>query len=348
MRAPDFWRREPRSLEASLLSPLAAVWGAIAARRMRRPRPPAPAPVLCVGNFVAGGAGKTPVTALACEILESLGFGPAVLSRGYGGSLSGKRPVRVDPERHGAHQVGDEPLLLARKALVVIGTDRQASCAMACALGARSIVMDDGFQSASLAPTVSLIVADAQIGVGNGLVLPAGPLRAPLSSQWTLASALVLIGEGEPGDHLAREAGRRGLPVFHAVLKPDPARSRELAGRPVLAFAGIGRPEKFYATLSETGAQIVGRRSYADHHRYTRADMALLVEAAKAAGAEQLVTTEKDLVRIVGRGGPGATDIPIGALPVSVQIAEEASFSIWLSLTLRAADPLSAPPRASP
>lgn len=334
MRAPQFWTREQPSLQAALLAPIASLWGAIAARKMERARPPAQIPVLCVGNFVVGGAGKTPVAARVCEILDRLGLAPAILSRGYGGALSGKKPVRVDLDRHGAKEVGDEPALLARIATVVIGSDRQASCALACALGAGAVVMDDGFQSAPF-KTASLIVVDAQIGVGNGRVLPAGPLRAPLSTQWKFASALFLLGEGSPGDCLAQQARARGLPVFRGVLRPDLAEGQKLAGQRVLAFAGLGRPEKFYETLAATGAQIVARRSFPDHHFYTQADMRDLARAAKAAGADRLVTTEKDYVRLPAGKSADATEPAISALPVSVQIAEEAAFSDWLSRILR-------------
>ena len=334
MRAPAFWARERQSAQSVLLAPAAALWGALAARRMKRVRVKPPAPTICVGNFVVGGAGKTPVAAYLHDRLRQMGLAPAIVCRGYRGSLSGREPVVVDPLCHDAAQVGDEAYMLARRgAMVVIGADRAASIVMACNVGARSIVMDDGFQTVPLL-FASVLVADAPAGLGNGRVLPAGPLRAPLPAQWSNASALVLIDEGAPGERLEQEARRRGLPVFHAALAADENAARELQGRRVLAFAGIGRPEKFFHTLEQTGADVVARRSFPDHHAYRPGDLARLERLAREWDAEVLVTTEKDMARLAHLGNAAAERFR--ALPVEVELRESAAVSAWLEHALDA------------
>lgn len=292
MRPPAFWAAGPDHPAARGLGPLGAVYGALAARRMDRPGARAGCPVLCLGNFTLGGAGKTPAALAVAALVAELGAAPAFLSRGYGGRLAG--PVRVDPAHHAAAEVGDEPLLLARRAPAVVARDRPAGAALCRSLGADVIVMDDGLQNPSLAKDLSLAVVDGPAGLGNGLPFPAGPLRAPLARQWPHVGGLIVIGNGAGGDAVARAAERRGLPVHGARLVRE---ADDLAGRRCLAFAGIGRPEKFYATLAEAGAVIVGTRPYPDHHPYRARELAALAEAARRLDAE-LVTTEKDAVRL--------------------------------------------------
>ncbi|MFL5123375.1 MAG: tetraacyldisaccharide 4'-kinase [Microvirga sp.] len=318
MRAPAFWRAPQPTLAAQLLRPAAALYGGIAARRMRRPGERASVPVICVGNFTAGGAGKTPTALALARVLQELGAAPAFLSRGYGGRLAG--PVLVDPTRHGAADVGDEPLLLARAAPTVVARDRPAGARLCAASGASVIVMDDGLQNPSLRKDLALAVVDGETGIGNGLCLPGGPLRAPLSAQWALADALVLIGEGEAGTAVARDATARGKPVLRASLRPEADTAARLQGRRVLAFAGIGRPEKFFATLEASGVVIARRRSFPDHHRYRAAEVGKLLEEARAE-ALLPVTTEKDLVRIAALGPELAQAIT--ALPVALVFADE-------------------------
>lgn len=294
MRAPAFWWRPP-GLLAWLLSPIGWAYGAITLRRMRRPGADCGVPVICVGNFVAGGAGKTPTAIALADMLAQRGETPFVLMRGYGGSLRG--PVEVHPQHHAARAVGDEPLLMARHARTVVARDRVAGASLARALGASVIVMDDGLQNPSLAKRWRLAVVDGASGVGNGLCLPAGPLRAPLDAQLGEIDTVLVIGPGAAGDGVAVAAGRRGIACLNARLEPAAEASARLNGQPVLAVSGIGRPEKFAGTLRDAGARIVAERAYGDHHPYTADDVAAIV--AEATLYDSLVaTTEKDMVKL--------------------------------------------------
>ena len=294
MRAPAFWWQPP-GLIARLLAPLGWLYGAITLRRMRQPGADCGVPVICVGNFVAGGAGKTPTAIALAGLLAQRGENPFVLMRGYGGSLPG--PVEVHAQHHAAHAVGDEPLLMARHVRTVVSRDRVAGANLARALGASVIVMDDGLQNPALAKRVRLAVVDGASGVGNGLCLPAGPLRAPLAEQLTQVDAVLVIGPGEPGEAVAAQATARGIPVLGARLDPAADTVTRLADQAVLAVSGIGRPEKFAATLREAGARIVAERAFGDHHAYSAADVQALV--AEAALYDSLVaTTEKDWVKL--------------------------------------------------
>ncbi|KQT53472.1 tetraacyldisaccharide 4'-kinase [Methylobacterium sp. Leaf456] len=294
MRPPDFWHHSPSHPLARLLTPAGALYGALTVRRMDRPGVQARCPVLCVGNFTLGGAGKTPTAlALAKMLRDDLGRRPAFLSRGYGGTRPG--PVAVDAARHSAADVGDEPLLLARFATTVVARDRPAGAQLCNELGAEVIVMDDGLQNPSLQKTLALAVVDAGAGLGNGLPFPAGPLRAPLARQWRHIGGVVLIGDGAPGEAPAREAAARGLPVHRARLVPEAPESWK--DRPVVAFAGIGRPQKFFGTLAGLDARILATKSFSDHHPYRAGDLDALRALAQREGAH-LVTTEKDAVRL--------------------------------------------------
>lgn len=294
MRAPAFWWRPP-GLLAWLLSPIGWAYGAITLRRMRRPGADCGVPVICVGNFVAGGAGKTPTAIALADMLAQRGETPFVLMRGYGGSLRG--PVEVHPQHHAARAVGDEPLLMARHARTVVARDRVAGASLARALGASVIVMDDGLQNPSLAKRWRLAVVDGASGVGNGLCLPAGPLRAPLDAQLGEIDTVLVIGPGAAGEAVAAAAGRRGIACLTARLEPAAEASARLSGQPVLAVSGIGRPEKFAGTLRDAGARIVAERAYGDHHPYTADDVAAIV--AEATLYDSLVaTTEKDMVKL--------------------------------------------------
>lgn len=252
-------------------------------------------PVICIGNFTVGGAGKTPLALAVAELLRELGASPAFLTRGFGGRLAG--PHLVDPDRDGFADVGDEALLLARSAPTFVARNRPEGAKAIEETGASVIIMDDGFQNPSLAKDVSLIAVDSTAGIGNGLVFPAGPLRASLGFQSRRADAVVLIG----GDGTAKSLHGVGLPVYLANLAPA-GQCEWLQTRPVLAFCGIGRPQKFFDTLKEAGAALAGMRSFPDHHAYTDDDARALLEEARSLGA-QLVTTEKDWVRL-GTGGP--------------------------------------------
>ena len=302
-KAPAFWWRERGGPATVVLWPAARVWGAASAWRMRRPpqyRPPVP--VICVGNFVVGGAGKTPTAIALARIARGRGLKVGLLAIGYGGRETG--PLLVDPDRHDADRVGDEPLLLAAAGPTVVASDRAAGARLLVAEGVDLIVMDDGFQNPSLAKDLSLVVVDATVGIGNGRVVPAGPLRAPLALQLQYADALIVIGDGTAAEPLVRAAARSGRATLRGHLRPT--RARGWRKQPILAFAGIGRPEKFFATLTEVHAPVVRTVSFPDHHRYTDAEAAELLAAAEAENL-RLVTTEKDRVRLAGRDGAAGT-----------------------------------------
>lgn len=283
---PEFWGA--RGLLSSLLLPLAWGYSAGGAARHAWTRPAtAGVPVICVGNLVAGGAGKTPVALALARRLAAQGHAPHILSRGYGGSLVG--PVRVDPARHGAAETGDEPLLLAEAAPTWVARDRVAGAQAAVAAGATLLLLDDGLQNPRLAKTLSLLVVDGGFGFGNGRVLPAGPLREPLDRGIARADRVVLMGDDAAGVITRLD----GKPVLRARLVAE--NGADFAGKTVVAFAGIGRPAKFFASLAAAGARLGGRHAFPDHHSYGEDELQRLL--AEAAGAE-LVTTAKDWVRL--------------------------------------------------
>ncbi|HEX7789684.1 MAG TPA: tetraacyldisaccharide 4'-kinase [Afipia sp.] len=294
MREPAFWYRPP-SWMSHLLAPVGAIYGAVTAQRMMRDGASAGLPVLCVGNYHVGGAGKTPATLALVTLLREMGEQPFVVSRGYGGSQPG--PVRVDPTAHTAADVGDEPLMMASSMSVIVSRDRVAGAALARAQGASVVLLDDGFQNPALAKDASLIVIDAARGIGNGFVFPAGPLRAPLEPQIARTDALIVIGAGDAASNLIALVVKRGASVLHAHLAPDQVSVETLRGQRVLAFAGIGDPARFFATLRANGVDVIEERTFADHHPFTSEEIARLVSDA-AAKSLTLVTTEKDMARI--------------------------------------------------
>ncbi|TDX62177.1 lipid-A-disaccharide kinase [Methylosinus sp. sav-2] len=309
MRAPDFWRCAPASPLAKALAPFGAIYGAIASARMRRKGGRAALPVIVIGGPTLGGDGKTPVALAIAALLAEMGERPFFLTRGYGRHNAQRAPFLVDPGIHDARETGDEALLLARCAPTIVGVDRAAGAALARDLGATALVLDDGLQSRRLEPDLALMVVDGAYGAGNGLCLPAGPLRAPLPRQLAAVDALMLIGEGTAGEAVAEYASAAGKPVLRARIGPLPARLPER----VLAFAGIARPEKFFATLEASGVEIVGRKSFADHHRYTAREIAALEREAARLGAT-LVTTEKDAARLSKDAAARVDALPIRLL----------------------------------
>ena len=322
MREPSFWWGEA-GLASFLLAPLAMVYGAVADPRLGAPGRRAGVPVVCAGNLTVGGGGKTPTALAVARLLAHAGERPIFLSRGYGGRFAG--PLRVDPARHRALDVGDEPLLLARVAPTVIARDRIEGARMAVAGGASVIVMDDGFQNPSLAKDLSLLVVDARRGVGNGRIIPAGPLRASVRSQLARAHALVVIGTSAGAAGVIADARGGGLPVLHARLCPDAGLSATLAGGRVLAFAGIADPQKFFATLAEAGIAVGATRSFPDHHRYTPGEALALCDEADHKGLA-LVTTEKDLVRLTGDDRLAHLAAHTHALAVTLVFENEQAF----------------------
>ena len=316
MRAPRFWwHGGPVSLA---LAPLGWAWAAGAALRQTsghayRSR----VPVVCVGNVVAGGAGKTPVAVSLARRLPGAHF----LSRGYGGSASG--PLRVDPTRHDHALVGDEPLLLAEVAPCWVARDRGAGARAAARDGASCLVMDDGFQDPSIVKDLSLLVVDGSVGFGNGRCIPAGPLREPVAAALARVQAVAILGEDRTG------VGQRvrPLPVLRGRLEPE-SESAALAGVRVVAFAGIGRPEKFFETLRGMGAELIRTFAFSDHHPYSAVEVGHLIAAAEG-GAATLVTTTKDFVRL-----PAHQRGHVAVLRVEVAWEDEAALDAVLAPVL--------------
>ena len=314
MWAPDFWRREGGFLGVAL-APLGWGYGLGTRFRFALARPgKCPVPVLCVGNVVAGGAGKTPVALSLGKRLMEQGRKVHFLSRGFGGAEAG--PLAVDPGAHSARDVGDEALLLAAQAPAWIAADRLAG-ARAAAQGADAVIMDDGFQNPAVAKDLSLLVVDGRYGFGNGRMIPAGPLREPVAEAMGRADALVVMGDDEAGVGHHPAVLAQGLPILKARARPGPS-ADELKGRPVIAFAGIAHPEKFFSTLEDAGCDISARHAFPDHHPYSPQD----IQRLKAEAGERkasLVTTAKDAARLSPRDLDG-----IKVLTLSVEWADEA------------------------
>jgi tetraacyldisaccharide 4'-kinase len=321
MRAPDFWHQSP-GLIAGLLSPVGAALDAAGRLRRAVTRPyKAPVPVICVGNLVAGGSGKTPVVLSLARILAAEAVAVHIVMRGYGGRLAG--PVRVEHAVHDAIAVGDEALLAAAVAPCWVARDRAAGVCAAAENGAAAILLDDGFQNPSVDKDLSIVVVDAAYGFGNGRLMPAGPLRERVADGLARADLVVAIGD---------DAGTVGIPAaaLHASL--EPTNGDRFSGAPVIAFAGIGRPGKFFASLRGTGAVLVGEHAFPDHHRFGERELAPLRQAATAACA-RLVTTAKDWVRL-----PPPERVGIEMLEVELRWRDEADLRRRLA-------PLYSPPR---
>jgi tetraacyldisaccharide 4'-kinase len=316
LKAPVFWRDD--GVIPAVLSPLAALYARATARRVARPGWRAPVPVLCCGNAGAGGAGKTTVALDFGERLAAKGMSPAFLTRGYGGRVT--QPVQVRPGDEAAY-VGDEALLLAAVAPTFVCADRAAGARAAVDVGARALVMDDGLQNPSLAKDFSILVIDGGSGFGNGRVIPAGPLREPVAAAAARCQAAVLIGRDVRG---ARMALPPDLPVLLASLTASPE-AAALAGRSVLAFAGIGRPAKFFETLEACGAHVALRREFPDHHPYSMQEIQQLLDEAARIGANP-VTTPKDAVRL-----PAALRDAVRVVGVRLAWEDEAAIDALLT-----------------
>jgi tetraacyldisaccharide 4'-kinase len=320
MREPAFWWQPGAG---SFLDPFARLYGVAAALRLNRSGRGVGVPVICLGNLTVGGAGKTPAALAVARLLLAAHERPFFLSRGYGGRLRG--PVRVNPAHHSAADVGDEPLLLARLTPTIVARNRIEGAMAAVFGGAGVIVMDDGFQNPSLAKDLAILVVDGRRGIGNGRIIPAGPLRAPLETQIALAHGLIIVGPPAGAESVAAVARRRGAAIFHGRLVPDRDVLSALKGRRVLAFAGIGDPHKFFATLAEAGITVAERAGFPDHHRFTPAEAQALVARAEAANLV-LLTTEKDAARLAGDARLATLAARATALPVRLAIEEEVPF----------------------
>ena len=287
MQAPEFWiKGGPLSVA---LAPAGWVWQLGSAWRGAFIDPfKAQVPVICIGNAVAGGAGKTPVALSIAEYLPGAHF----LSRGYGGREEG--PLLVDLKKHNHGLVGDEPLLLAETAPCWVAKDRVVGAKRAAAKGATCLIMDDGYQDPSLKKDISLLGVDGHVGFGNGRCMPAGPLREPIDRALARASAVVILGDDRMGIGARARAVKKT--VLRAKLEPE-AEASALAGQNVVAFAGIGRPDKFFRTLDSLGANVVEAYAFPDHYSYKASEIGELLDVAKTRAAA-LVTTTKDYVRI--------------------------------------------------
>lgn len=324
MRAPAFWSRPVPLWLGPLLWPISAIYGALTLRRMARAGWRAPVPVIAIGNFTAGGAGKTPTALALARALLDRGERPAFVTRGYGGTITG--PHRVDPGRDRAEGTGDEPLLLARLAPTYVARDRAAGARRAIADGATCLILDDALQNPALVKDLSIAVVDGAAGLGNGAVIPAGPLRAPFDAQLAHADLVLVIGE-DKADIAGRTGGRK--PVLPARIAADGA---HLTGLDVLAYCGIALPEKFQRSLEACGARVAGRVDFPDHHSFSDAEAGALLARAAASGA-RLVTTEKDHVRL--RGTPALEKLAAESLVLPIRLLPDAGL---LDATYRALD----------
>jgi tetraacyldisaccharide 4'-kinase len=318
MRPPEFWSANATGRDAAwmlrfLLTPISLAYAAVTEHRLRTiASRHAPVPVVCVGNLTVGGAGKTPIVR---AVRSRLGAHAHTLSRGYGGRALG--PLRVTPDMD-AREVGDEPLLHAKDGPAWISRDRFAGAIAAAQAGARAIVMDDGFQNPSLAKDLSIVAIDPGYGIGNGQVLPAGPLRERLSSGLARADAIVMLGD-VTADASWLDAFAK--PVLFAKLVPSPPPP---AGK-LLAFAGLARPEKFFDTLAAAGGEIEDAVPFDDHHFYSDDDLRLLQQMAQERGA-QLITTEKDAARLSPEWRAR-----VAVLPVTARFDDETALDVVLA-----------------
>lgn len=323
LEEPSWWYgAEEGDLRVTALKPVARIYAWAGARRLRTAKPySASLPVICVGNFTAGGTGKTPLSLLIARLLIARGHAPAFLTRGYSGTRAG--PVWVDPAADTARDVGDEPLLLAEAAPTMVARDRPEGARAIIAKGsATHIIMDDGLQNPALQKTLTIAVVDGVRGFGNGEVIPAGPLRAPLEVQFGLADAIVVNGGGTSAPILQELRRAFPGPVLSAEVRPQPD-SKAFAGCRIVAFAGIGNPVRFVDSLTRVGGDVVATRFFKDHHAYSDADARDLIALAEAKGA-RLVTTQKDQVRLSQTSGALA-DLATRSETLKIEMAFEAS-----------------------
>ena len=330
MKAPEFWSHTD-SILSRILSPVSDIYDACSQTRMAfSSSEKVPIPTICIGNAVVGGAGKTPCALALLTRLRAAGVNAHAISRGYGGRLTG--PVPVDPTTHCARDVGDEPLLLAAAAPTWVSRDKVSAAHHAAEAGAHLVVLDDGLQNPTLEKDLSFLVIDPSSGIGNGRILPAGPLREPLTRALGRVNAVIVLdgtGTGQDGNwpQIINKL-RPGLPVVRARLAPELEAAR-LLEQPVIAFAGLGRPEKFFSFLNSINCDLVGKYAFADHHRYSVDEIMSIIEEAATKGARP-VTTAKDATRLP----PEAIDM-VEVIHVVVEFEDEAKIDAVLHPVLK-------------
>ena len=264
-------------------------------------------PVICIGNLTAGGSGKTPVSISIAKILKNSGKTPYFVSRGYGGNLSN---IEVDINIHSPIEVGDEPLLLAKEAPVIVNHKRFDGATRAVSNGANIIIMDDGFQNPQLYKDKSFLVIDGNVGLGNMFPIPAGPMREFYSHGKKRAQAVIILGD----DKTSVAEKFNDLPIFYGNIVPKKPQTRY---KKVVAFAGIGRPQKFYNSLKNCELEVIKTFDFPDHYFYKNDDIKEIVETAEKLGAE-IYTTSKDFVKI-----PAAYKDKINVLEISISWKDE-------------------------
>lgn len=312
--APPFWW-EKSDWRAALLWPISKIYARAAVHRMDNAKPATiNLPVMCIGNLTVGGGGKTPTAIAIAQAAMKLKLKPGIVSRGYGGVTKGVH--LVDPHHDLAKHVGDEPLLISNYAPIVVSVDRLAGAKKLQELGCDFIIMDDGFQSMRLKSDFNLVVIDARRGIGNGHVIPGGPLRAPVVPQLRHADAVLKTGNGEAADPIVRLAARAAKPIH--IAKPVVAKGINLKNKRVLAFAGIADPDKFFDTLTSIGAFISLARTWPDHHYFADDELGELYQTAEA-GDLILVTTEKDAMRLA-RGSETACRVLEKAITLRIDM----------------------------
>lgn len=346
LEEPSWWYgNRTNDWRANALEPVARLYAWAVQRRFKNAEPfRSDLPVICVGNFTAGGTGKTPMSLLLAELLTQLGERPAFLTRGYAGRIAG--PEWVDPHRHSAIDVGDEPLLLASAAPTMICRDRPAGARAILTREPRPtvIIMDDGLQNPSLEKDLRIAIVDGIRGIGNGRVIPAGPLRAPLQFQYAMTDAVIVNGSQPPDSDDDRQSNSGVLgrlrhrflgPVL--VAEPEPAGDISwLTDTPVIAFAGIANPQRFFSLLERLGATVLAKVVYRDHHTFTDSEAEELLARATASGA-QLVTTEKDLVRMKSAGNSAIVRLRQTTRPLPIRLRFEEKDLSRMTALLQAA-----------
>lgn len=312
--APPFWWQKP-SIFAFALAPVAYFYGRVAGiRMMSEPSGNVPVPVICVGNFVTGGAGKTPTVQMLTRFVRKAGRNPGILSRGHGGAINSATVVKL--ERHNAHDVGDEALLHAALATTVVSPDRPEGATLLVEQGCDFIIMDDGFQNPGLEKDYNLVVIDAKRGIGNGFTMPAGPMRVPLKTQMLKADGIMVIGDEDGADKIIRRAARAAKPIFHASISV--IGKTKIKGMKALAFAGIADPSKFFDTLKNNKVKVEDNQAFGDHHVFLADECRDLMERAEKSDL-QLMTTTKDMARLKDMGDD-QNKLAEASMPIMIEL----------------------------